>query len=156
MANKGIQLRNRIDENHVLNSRPAAETAHGERSEAVEKVEDVEIPAMTKEAADPAADAIVAGNGLAGSWVKAGFLGCGVLLDLVAQMKQGREAVGELQDTSCSNNACEACKVRNGGANDIGDGPVGGDKENPQNLSGADGERRSVEKLDGNVVVDDC
>lgn len=74
-------------------------------------------------------------------------------LDPVIGRKHGREGVGELQDTESGNDGSETGEVGDTGGQDEGDGPVDWDESHPQELAGLVGERREVEKLDEDVVV---
>jgi len=70
-----------------------------------------------------------------------------ISLDLEAEGEDGGEGVCELQDADGADEAGDVGELRDGGADDPGDGPVGGDEGDPEPFAGCGGEGWGVEKL---------
>lgn len=79
----------------------------------------------------------------------------GILLDLEAKLEKCWEGICEGQDTEGANKTGDIRELRNGGRDDEGQSPVGGDHDNPKDLAHPDSKRRSVKELLEDVGVDD-
>ena len=70
-------------------------------------------------------------------------------------MQEGGEGVREVQNARRGDDGGETRKIRDGGADDEGDGPVDGDDGDPEHLARSLGEWWGAEEFDADVVVQD-
>lgn len=140
-----------------MNRSISTETGRRQRTTRINDIPAVHVPGAREEAAHPAFHATVIANDGAGLGVEAlAFISAhGAPLDEVAEGKDGREAVAELDDTECSDDGDEAEEIGDGSGNYEGDGPVDGHDGNPHHAAGAGGQWRCLEQVHKNVVVED-
>jgi len=96
------------------------------------------------EASDPSLNTGVNLVVSAGGGIEVLFGGHGVLLDLEAEGEDGGEGVCELQDTDCAHKAGDVAELRDGGADNPGESPVGRDERYPEPFAGFAGKRWCV------------
>lgn len=124
----------------TLDARVDTKRGSDKRSEEVDEVEGVEVPADL-ETADPATESTIAVVVGAGDWVEDFFWSHGVLLDLEGERKDSRECVGELQNADGANKSRDEGELRNGRADDPRNNPVDRDERHPEEFAGLGGKR---------------
>ena len=76
-------------------------------------------------------------------------------LDEIADCQCRREGVAELDNTERRDNGDKTEEIGDGGSDDKCDGPVDGYDDGPQNLAVLRSERREMEEIHEDVVVED-
>ena len=120
MTAERIQLRDRVNQNQILNCGPDPQAASSKPAEEVDDIPHVHIPISRHEATDDALDTDILAIDRAGSRVKSLVIAECILFDVVRKIQERRKGVGELKDTDGSNNGCEAGEVGDSGADDEG------------------------------------
>jgi len=124
VAAESVDLWLGVDQNEIFASRPDTETGRGERTEEVEDVDNIEVPGLGHETTHETLDTPVVKGHRSGGGIEALTSTKGGLFDIVRQVEERREGIGELHDAHGRHDGCEAGKGGDGGSNDKGDRPL--------------------------------
>jgi len=120
--------------NQTLNRSPCAHTRADETTKEVDRVNDVDVP-VNLESADPALETGIVAGSNASVGIEALAWQRGVDLASVADVEDGGEGVGEVEDQEGADEAGDAVEVGDGGGDDEGDDPVDGAQGIPEELA---------------------
>jgi hypothetical protein len=134
---------------------PSTQSAESQGTEAVQHIENVHVPACSKEGIGPALQAMATDTDSTRAWIKTRILLRRIAQNSVTEVKHGRESVRKVQDARSGDDTSESTKVGNGGTDDEGTSPVNGNDGNPDELARANRQRGGGENLLEDILIDD-
>jgi len=139
--------------NQTLDRSPGAHTRADETPEEVDDVHGVDVP-VDHVPSDPTLDAGIVSRGDTGVGIETLAWERGVDLASVADVQDGGEGVGEVQDQEGADETGDAVQVGDGGGDDEGDDPVDGAEGVPEELALLGGDLGPVEDFLADFDVD--